>query len=91
MTKNQFKRILFKVSGEAMMGDSDFGHNEKAISNICQQIVQAKKAIAKSVLWLAEVIFFVEFLLQLTAWIALVLITWECLQPASMLWLFKAP
>ncbi len=41
MTKVQFKRILFKVSGEAMMGDSSFGHDPKAISNICNQIIKA--------------------------------------------------
>jgi uridylate kinase len=43
MTKNKFKRILFKVSGEAMMGNSDFGHNESAILNICNQIIKAKE------------------------------------------------
>jgi len=43
MTKIKFKRILFKVSGEAMMGSSDFGHDSDAISNICNQIIQAKK------------------------------------------------
>lgn len=42
MTKVKFKRILFKVSGEAMMGDSSFGHDSKAISNICDQIIKAK-------------------------------------------------
>lgn len=43
MTKIKFKRILFKVSGESMMGDSDFGHNLKAISNICNQIIKAQE------------------------------------------------
>ncbi len=43
MTKIKFNRILFKVSGEAMMGNSDFGHNAQAISNICNQIIKAKE------------------------------------------------
>ncbi len=34
-----YKRILFKVSGEAMMGDKGFGHDPQAISRICNQII----------------------------------------------------
>ena len=37
----KFKRILFKVSGEAMMGDQQFGHDVKAIQKICQQVISA--------------------------------------------------
>ena len=37
-TNLKFKRILFKVSGEAMMGNQGFGHEEEAISRICSQI-----------------------------------------------------
>jgi uridylate kinase len=37
----KFKRILFKVSGEAMMGDLQFGHDIKAIQKICQQVISA--------------------------------------------------
>ncbi|MBM5782917.1 MAG: UMP kinase [Pelagibacterales bacterium] len=37
----KFKRILFKVSGEAMMGDKGFGHDIDAIKGICDQIVAA--------------------------------------------------
>lgn len=39
----KFKRILFKVSGEAMMGDQQFGHDVKAVNKICQQIISANK------------------------------------------------
>ncbi len=39
----KFKRILFKVSGEAMMGDQQFGHDVGAIQKICQQIISAHK------------------------------------------------
>lgn len=41
MTKLKFKRILFKVSGEAMMGEQEFGHESKAITKICHQVVSA--------------------------------------------------
>ncbi len=37
----QFKRILFKVSGEALMGDQDFGHDPKAMKMITTQIKNA--------------------------------------------------
>jgi uridylate kinase len=41
MSDLKFKRILFKVSGEAMMGDKGFGHDVDAIKRICDQIVAA--------------------------------------------------
>ena len=42
-TDLKFKRILFKVSGEAMMGDKAFGHDVTAIEKICNQIISAHK------------------------------------------------
>lgn len=39
----RFKRILFKVSGEAMMGDKEFGHDATAIERIRNQIIAAYK------------------------------------------------
>ncbi len=41
MNNLKFKRILFKVSGEAMMGDQPFGHDVQAIDKICHQINSA--------------------------------------------------
>jgi len=41
MADLKFKRILFKVSGEAMMGNKEFGHDSEAIKKICDQIVLA--------------------------------------------------
>jgi len=43
MISPQYKRILFKVSGEAMMGDRGFGHDPSAISHICNQIISITK------------------------------------------------
>ena len=37
----KFKRILFKVSGEAMMGERSFGHDLQAVTKICNQIKSA--------------------------------------------------
>lgn len=43
MPKLKFKRILFKISGEAMMGNQEFGHDSTAIQKICQQVISAHK------------------------------------------------
>lgn len=37
----KFKRILFKVSGEALMGSKGFGHDSESIKKICNQIKKA--------------------------------------------------
>ncbi len=36
----KYKRILFKVSGEAMMGEKSFGHELLAINHVCNQIIK---------------------------------------------------
>lgn len=41
MAKLKFKRILFKISGEAMMGSQEFGHESLAIEKICKQVISA--------------------------------------------------
>ncbi|AZL15077.1 UMP kinase [Rickettsiales endosymbiont of Stachyamoeba lipophora] len=39
----KFKRIMFKVSGEALMGNLPFGHDPVTIQRICQDIVEVCK------------------------------------------------
>ena len=39
----KFKRILFKISGEAMMGDKPFGHDLEAIAKISEEISKIYK------------------------------------------------
>lgn len=39
----KFKRILFKISGEAMMGDKPFGHDLEAINKISEEISKIYK------------------------------------------------
>ena len=34
----KYKRVLLKVSGEALMGDRDFGHDFSTIERICSDI-----------------------------------------------------
>lgn len=39
--KPLYKRVLIKVSGEALMGDKPYGHDEKTIDRICGDIREA--------------------------------------------------
>ena len=41
MTRSAYKRVLLKISGEALMGDDLFGINQHTISNIVQEIREA--------------------------------------------------
>ena len=41
MTRSAYKRVLLKISGEALMGDDPFGINQHTISNIVQEIQEA--------------------------------------------------
>lgn len=43
----KYKRILFKVSGESLMGDKPFGHDMEAIQKTCEEIVKIHKAGAE--------------------------------------------
>lgn len=39
----KFKRVLFKISGEAMMGDKQFGHSLESIAKITKEILKIYK------------------------------------------------
>jgi uridylate kinase len=39
----KFKRIMFKISGESMMGNKPFGHDLEAISKITEEIAEIYK------------------------------------------------
>ena len=38
MKQPVFRRILLKLSGEALSGDKDFGIDDKYVINLCRQI-----------------------------------------------------
>ncbi len=46
-SKLKFKTVLFKVSGEALMGDQEFGIDPKTTARIAGDIAQAKKMGAR--------------------------------------------
>jgi len=39
----KYKRILFKVSGESLMGSNDFGHSAEAMYNVSTEIAKVHK------------------------------------------------
>lgn len=41
MTRSAYKRVLLKISGEALMGEDLFGINQYTISNVVQEIKEA--------------------------------------------------
>jgi uridylate kinase len=41
MTQAKYKRVLLKMSGEALMGDSSYGINESALTRITDDIIAA--------------------------------------------------
>jgi uridylate kinase len=41
MTAPKYKRMILKISGEALAGDKKFGIDTDTLSNICDQIVEA--------------------------------------------------
>ena len=41
MTPSAYKRVLLKISGEALMGDDPFGINQNTISNVVHEIKEA--------------------------------------------------
>ena len=41
MTQSAYKRIMLKISGEALMGEDPFGINQRTISNIVHEIKEA--------------------------------------------------
>ncbi len=42
-TKPAFKRVLLKISGEALMGSDNYGLNSEAIKSICKQVKEVKE------------------------------------------------
>ena len=70
MTAPKYKRILLKLSGEALMGNDAYGINPQTIAGICGEI----KAVAD----MGVAISFVAWPVRLPGWIEPLRITWAC-------------
>jgi uridylate kinase len=47
MTDLAYRRILLKLSGEALMGDEDYGIDPKVISRLAHEVIEAQQAGAE--------------------------------------------
>ena len=63
----KYKRVLLKLSGEALAGDDHFGINANTVADIARQIKEAKDLGVEMVL-----------LVHKWVWNVLLLIIWEC-------------
>ena len=43
MSKAKYKRVIIKLSGEALAGDKDHGINEKTLNEVVDQIIAVKE------------------------------------------------
>ena len=42
MTAPKYKRILLKLSGEALMGDEDYGIDPKILNRLAREVIEAR-------------------------------------------------
>ena len=75
-----YKRILLKLSGEALMGDLGFGLDLKTVQNIALDIKSVTESGAQVCVVIGEVIYFEVSLALQMDWREVVQIIWECLQ-----------
>ena len=47
MSKLAYRRILLKLSGEALMGDEDYGIDPKVINRLAREVIEAQQAGAE--------------------------------------------
>ena len=65
---------MLKLSGEALMGNQDFGIDLNTINAITDQIIYVFKKGIKVSIVVGEVIYLEEYLLRQKVWIVLLLI-----------------
>ena len=79
MVEPKYKRILIKLSGEALAGERGVGIDIKTVQSMAQEIKEVHE-LGIELPWLSEVeTFGVENLQQKLVWIVFKRITLECL------------
>ena len=74
----QYKRILLKLSGEALMGDRQYGIDPKRLQEYAKEIKEVLQMVLKLLLLLVEEISLEVLQVQPMEWIVYKEITWEC-------------
>ncbi len=78
MTKSIYKRILLKLSGEALMGNDSFGVNPETINKIVNEVKTAKSLGVEIAIVIEVEIYLEALLLVLLEWIGQQQTIWEC-------------
>ena len=78
---NKFQRILLKVSGEALMGDNDYGIDSDTVNRIAGDIAEVHRRGIQVCVVLAAAIYFAASPARLQVWNAPAPIMLACWPP----------
>ena len=78
MAAPAYKRILLKLSGEALMGDDSYGINRSTITRIVDEIKEVVDLGVQVAVVIGGGTFFAELLRLLRGWIEQPRIIWVC-------------
>ena len=80
ISESKYKRVLLKISGEALMGDQGFGLHPPTVERIAAEIKTVHDLGVRYVLSLAAETFFVACRVRLREWSGLRQTIWVCWQ-----------
>jgi hypothetical protein len=85
--KPKYKRVILKISGEALAGDQSFGLKEEMVQAVARQV----KAVYDMGVEVAIVVGGATFGEEepVPVWTAQQRIIWVCWQPSSTQWLYR--
>ena len=81
MSDIRYKRVLLKLSGEALMGDGHYGIDPKVTDHLAKQVKELLAVGHEVGIVVAAAIFSAAWLELPAVWSVLRPITWACLQP----------
>lgn len=81
MSSLAYRRILLKVSGEALMGDEDYGIDPKVINRLAREVIEAQQAGAEVALVIGGGNIFAAPAWRPAAWTASPATRWACWPP----------
>ena len=77
----QFKRVMLKISGEALMGDKGFGLNPPTVERIAREVKSVHELGVEICMVIGEETYLGVCKVVLKGWSEPLQTTWVCLQP----------